>query len=54
MAFNIEIKLNIKDKYDAFIALSYIEEDKGIRIRKRRDIEKTKNDLLHERVLEII
>ncbi|WP_318401832.1 hypothetical protein [Photobacterium leiognathi] len=52
MAFHIEIKLNIKDKYDAFIALTYIEEDKGIRI--RRDIEKTQNHLLHERVLEII
>ncbi|WP_058120036.1 hypothetical protein [Photobacterium kishitanii] len=54
MAFYTEIKLNIKDKYDAFIAVSYIEEDKDIRIRRRRDIEKTQNNLLHELLLEII
>ncbi|MHA6609969.1 hypothetical protein [Photobacterium damselae] len=59
MTFTIETKLKIKDKYDAFIALSYIEEDKDIRIRRRRrrrrrDIEKTQNHLLHELVLEII
>ncbi|HGO5293554.1 TPA: hypothetical protein ACK210_003285 [Photobacterium damselae subsp. damselae] len=55
MTFTIETKLKIKDKYDAFIALRYIEEDKDIRIRRRRrDIEKTQNHLLHELVLEII
>ncbi|WP_318466889.1 hypothetical protein [Photobacterium leiognathi] len=51
MAFTIETKLKIKDKYDAFIALSYIEKDKDKRIRKKRDIERTQNNLLYDFVL---
>lgn len=51
MAFIIETKLKIKDKYDAFIALSYIEKDKDKRIRKKRNIERTQNDLLYDFVL---